>query len=91
MKTVTKPTAAPGCCGPVGDRVEILRKVHINTAQAHAMLAQIYETLMTDFPDEAEDFRKAAATQRELAEMSKNATIPDAFVAKEEAKAAVKA
>lgn len=90
MKTVTKPAPAPGCCGPVGDRVATLRKVHIATAQAHAMLAQIYETMVNDFPDEADDFRRAAEQQRELAEKSKTATIPDAFVEREEAKATVK-
>ncbi len=91
MKTITKPAPAPGCCGPVQDRVGMIRKTHIATWQAHMMLAGIYDTLVNDFPDEADQFREAAEQQRELAEKSKTARIPDAFVAQEEAKAAVKA
>lgn len=78
MKTVVSPPK-PGCCGPVADRAKVLVGVTAATVQAHTMLSQLYRSLKTDFPEEADEFEAAAVLQERLAEESKNAVIPDSI------------
>lgn len=81
MKTFSGKVEIAPCrdCGPVQDRIHILKQVIQATAQGHMMLAGLYETLAKDLPKESEDLRKAAAHQRFLQVESLKATLPDAF------------
>jgi len=66
-----------GCCGPVRDRVKVIKQVINATHQAHKMLADLYATLAKDLPGESAAFLEAEKHQRNLAEESLKATIPD--------------
>ena len=58
---------SPGCCGPVSDRIALIRQSHDMLVMGHQGLYALFSTLFADGPEEdREKYRKAADKHKEV-------------------------
>ena len=76
-----EPNLAPGCCGPIEDRIATISKVATGLVQGHRGMAALYESVARDLedPGEKEQVLEAAAKHRRLATESETITLPEGF------------
>ena len=62
-------TADTGCCGPVKDRIALIRQTSQMLIQGHSGIAALFHTLATDGPEEdSEAYRKASESHTKVVE-----------------------
>ncbi len=71
--------AAKGCCGPIQDRIALIKKVSSGLRDGHMGLAQLYSSIATDIEEakERKQFEDMAATHRKMADDSLKVLVPD--------------
>lgn len=79
--TAIKPSAQPkpGCCGPVKDRISLIKQVGQGLYDGHMGIAALYDSVAAESEDKAEkkQFKEIAARHRTMAEESLKIMIPD--------------
>lgn len=71
-------SAQSSCCGPVMERVALIKNISQMLHDGHNGLAEIYLSISREVSDaEKQAFIDAAASQRELAKASLTVVVPD--------------
>lgn len=69
----------PGCCGPVPNRIALVRQISQGAVMAHVGLAAMYRGLAAEVtnPKDKKAMLDAAEAQKKLAEESQKVVIPE--------------
>lgn len=74
-----KDQVAAGCCGPIADRVGLIKRVASSLHDGHMGIASMYESIAKDMTTKKEkkQFIDAAEEHRKMAEASRHVIVPD--------------
>lgn len=85
-KTSSAEVHKSGCCGPVADRIALIRQVSQGLHDGHAGIAALYDSIASDLDDEKEreEFRSLAIRHRAMGVESLTLLVPDGHEEEEE-------
>lgn len=70
-----------GCCGPITDRISLIRQVSQGLHDGHAGIAALYDSIAEDMEDKKEkkQFSDLAARHRKMGVDSLTVLVPDSY------------